>query len=59
MCIVIFASEKLPTLLEDGIDIFIDVVGLENDPDFIDNMCGPGKLHPSETTCIFKGKEVT
>lgn len=39
-------------------NMFVDVVGNENDNDFFEKNSGPDKLHPGGSTYLFKDKEV-
>jgi hypothetical protein len=41
-----------------GIDIFVEVVGTKNDPDYHKHNIGPGKYFPGGSTCEFRGKTI-
>eukprot|EP00978_Attheya_sp_CCMP212_P006142 scaffold13838_cov51-Attheya_sp.AAC.1 len=58
MCLVIMTGVQQTTRHELGIDIFAEVVGTENDPDYHKNNIGPGKRFQGGPTCEFRGKTI-
>lgn len=55
MCGVVVQGETVRTDVITGIDPWAEKHGSEDDPDFIKNNTGPGKLYPMGPSCTFKG----
>ena len=58
MCVMIFAGKRHNKVIELGIDLFDEEVGLDTDKDYILKNKGPGKQLLGEPTSNYRGKDI-
>ena len=58
LCVIIFTGKEIKACEGTGIDTFAEVHGNYNEPGFVRNNTGKGKLYPGGPTCNVKGNNI-
>ena len=58
MCVVVMKGKKPQVDIEDGIDLFTEIIGEKDDKDYVRNNSGKNSLISSGPTYNVKGKKV-